>query len=707
MSQSKERSKWNGPQTSSNPQNLLSSKSSPFLNRNPFFSLRDCLNSGSKSELVPSNSIMEGKLHELKADKCSVLLELAASDDLVAFKREVEEKGLDLAEASFWYGRRIGSRKMGFEERTPLVIAAMFGSIDVLKFVVESGKVDVNGACGADGVTALHCAVAGGANSSVEIVKLLLDASADANCLDANGNKPVDLIVPGLKSLSGSRRKVIELLLQGDDVVDVNPEEEFEKTVLSKEGSEKKEYPIDVSLPDINNGIYGTDDFRMYTFKVKPCSRAYSHDWTECPFVHPGENARRRDPRKYPYSCVPCPEFRKGACPKGDACEYAHGVFESWLHPAQYRTRLCKDEIGCTRKVCFFAHRPEELRPVYASTGSAMPSPRSASVSAVDMTTLSPLALGSSSLPLPTTSTPPMSPLTSSSSPKNGCLWQNKISLTPPALQLPGSRLKTAYNARDLDLEMEILGLKNQLQQQKLMDEISSLSSPSRWSNEYSRLGDLKPTNLDDAFGSLDPSLLSPLKGLSVTSATPTQMQSPTAHQIRQNQLRASYPTNLPSSPVRNPSPFGFDSSAAVAAAVMNSRSSAFAKRSQSFIDRSRAGLTAPTNSTSMMSSNISNWSSPDGKLDWGMQGDELNKLRKSASFGFRNNTPAPTTTKDMMMPSSVDEPDVSWVNSLVKDVTPAVGPSHQQQYNIGKGVRERLPPWVEQMYIEQEQMVA
>ncbi|XP_039067567.1 zinc finger CCCH domain-containing protein 29-like isoform X2 [Hibiscus syriacus] len=638
------------------------------------------------SELVPTNFIMEGELHELKADKCSVLLELAAIDDLVAFKSEVEEQGLDLAEASFWYGRRIGSRKMGFEERTPLVIASMFGSVDVLKYILRSGKADVNGACGTDGVTALHCAVAGGSNSSVEIVKLLLDASADANCVDDNRNKPIDLVLQGLKSLSGARRKVIELLLQGDDVVGFNPEEESEKAVVPKVGSEKKEYPIDVSLPDINNGIYGTDDFRMYTFKVKPCSRAYSHDWTECPFVHPGENARRRDPRKYPYSCVPCPEFRKGACPKGDACEYAHGVFESWLHPAQYRTRLCKDEVGCTRKVCFFAHKHEELRQVYASTGSAMPSPRSAAVNVVDMATLSPLALGSSSLPLPTASTQPMFPLTASSSSKNGGLWQNKMNLTPPALQLPGSRLKTAFSSRDFDLEMEILGLENQLQKQKLIDEISSLSSPSCWSKEYGRLGDLKPTNLDDTFGSLDPSLLSPLKG----------------HQIRQNQLRASYPTNLPSSPARNPSPFGFDSSAAVAAAVMNSRSSAFAKRSQSLIDRGRAGLTAPANSATVMSSNISNWSSSDGKLDWGMPGDELNKLKKSASFAFRNNTRAAT-----MIPSDIDEPDVSWVNSLVKDVTPMGGRSMQQQYNIGKGVRERLPPWVEQMYIEQEQMVA
>ncbi|OAY70230.1 Zinc finger CCCH domain-containing protein 29 [Ananas comosus] len=113
------------------------------------------------------------------------------------------------------------------------------------------------------------------------------------------------------------------------------------------------------------NGIYSTDEFRMYAFKVKPCSRAYSHDWTKCPFVHPGENARRRNPRKFLYSCVPCPEFRKGSCRHGDACEYAHGVFESWLHPAQYRTRLSKDETGCARRVRPQARRALRRRRVH------------------------------------------------------------------------------------------------------------------------------------------------------------------------------------------------------------------------------------------------------------------------------------------------------------------------------------------------------
>lgn len=679
--------------------------------------------SGSKSKPSTSNQVMESEFQKQNQDglyNFAILLELSASDDFEAFKREVEEKGLDVNEAGFWYGRRIGSKKMGYEKRTPLMIASLFGSTRVVKYIIETSRVDVNCACGSDRATALHCAVAGGSESSLEIVKLLLDAGADANCLDDSGNKPVNLIVPGFNSLSNSRRKAMELFLRGGEGDQLIYEMEHVPSFLSKEGTEKKEkegadkkeYPVDISLPDINNGVYGTDEFRMYSFKVKPCSRAYSHDWTECPFVHPGENARRRDPRKYPYSCVPCPEFRKGSCQKGDSCEYAHGVFESWLHPAQYRTRLCKDETGCNRKVCFFAHKPEELRPVYASTGSAMPSPKSYSASSLDMTAMSPLALSSSSMPMPTVSTPPMSPL-AASSPKSGSLWQNKINFTPPSLQLPGSRLKTTLSARDLDLEMELLGLESparqqqkQQQQQQLIEEIARLSSPSF----RSRIGDLNPTNLDELLASADPSVLAQLHGLSMQPSTPTQLQTQSTLQMRQNMnhLRASYPSNMPSSPVRKSSAYGFDSSAAVAAAMMNSRSAAFAKRSQSFIDRGAAphylGLSSPSNPTCRVSSALSDWSSPTGKLDWGVNGDELNKLRKSASFGFRNNG---VTTASPMAQSEHVEPDVSWVNSLVKDVPSENSERYgaeRQQYDLNK---EMLPSWVEQMYIEQEQMVA
>lgn len=118
---------------------------------------------------------------------------------------------------------------------------------------------------------------------------------------------------------------------------------------------------------------YSSDHFRMYEFKVRKCTRSRSHDWTDCPFAHPGEKARRRDPRRYHYTGTICSEFRRGSCSRGDNCEFAHGVFECWLHPSRYRTEACKDGKNCKRKVCFFAHTPRQLRvlpPSYSNTNN-------------------------------------------------------------------------------------------------------------------------------------------------------------------------------------------------------------------------------------------------------------------------------------------------------------------------------------------------
>eukprot|EP00887_Chlorella_sp_A99_P005027 scaffold4.g5027.t1 len=103
---------------------------------------------------------------------------------------------------------------------------------------------------------------------------------------------------------------------------------------------------------------------------VLPCSKRYVHDWTECPFAHPQEKARRRDPRLHSYTGIACPSMKKeGSCAFGDHCPYAHNVFEYWLHPtrraraaAVYRTQLCNDGSNCKRKICFFAHSLDELR---------------------------------------------------------------------------------------------------------------------------------------------------------------------------------------------------------------------------------------------------------------------------------------------------------------------------------------------------------
>ncbi|KAG6404892.1 hypothetical protein SASPL_132469 [Salvia splendens] len=123
---------------------------------------------------------------------------------------------------------------------------------------------------------------------------------------------------------------------------------------------------------------YSSDHFRMYEFKVRKCNRSRSHDWTDCPFAHPGEKARRRDPRRFQYSGTVCSEFRKGHCEKGDACEFSHGVFECWLHPSRYRTEACKDGKSCKRKVCFFAHSSRQLRIVPDSDASPAADKKSA-----------------------------------------------------------------------------------------------------------------------------------------------------------------------------------------------------------------------------------------------------------------------------------------------------------------------------------------
>jgi len=120
-----------------------------------------------------------------------------------------------------------------------------------------------------------------------------------------------------------------------------------------------------------------SDEFAMFSFKIVPCARTRAHDWTVCPYAHPGEKAKRRDLKMFSYTAIPCADYQKvpanntkakGSheyfCPRGASCPYAHGVFESWLHPSRYRTQLCKDGLRCTRKACFFAHRAKELRNV-------------------------------------------------------------------------------------------------------------------------------------------------------------------------------------------------------------------------------------------------------------------------------------------------------------------------------------------------------
>ncbi|WIA17446.1 hypothetical protein OEZ85_014293 [Tetradesmus obliquus] len=104
-------------------------------------------------------------------------------------------------------------------------------------------------------------------------------------------------------------------------------------------------------------------DFYLYTFKIANCTAQHPHDWSTCPFAHPREKARRRDPRLFDYEPLPCPDDKKWhSCPRGDSCSYTHNVYEFHLHPKRFRTQMCQHGVACTRPLCFFAHTLEELR---------------------------------------------------------------------------------------------------------------------------------------------------------------------------------------------------------------------------------------------------------------------------------------------------------------------------------------------------------
>ncbi len=141
---------------------------------------------------------------------------------------------------------------------------------------------------------------------------------------------------------------------------------------LDQQGNNSKRMSMEAAPYDFNDPMFSTDEFRVWEMKIRSCPKSRPHDWTMCPFAHPGEKAKRRDPRLYNYCGTACADYRKsGTCARGDACMYAHGVFECWLHPSRYRTQLCTDGIACSRRVCFFAHRECELR---KSVGGIMPS---------------------------------------------------------------------------------------------------------------------------------------------------------------------------------------------------------------------------------------------------------------------------------------------------------------------------------------------
>lgn len=712
--------------------------------------------SSSAAEGSTSNTVKDMKNLTVRTDDSfSSLLEHASNNDFEDFKVALDSDASLINEVGFWYVRQKGSNQIVLEHRTPLMVAASYGSIDILKLILSYPEADVNFSCGTDKSTALHCAASSGSVNAVDAIKLLLSAGADINSVDANGKRPVDVIVVPIvvpHKLEGVKTILEELLSDSASEGSVDDCSLPMSLISSSPGStaplssaengspsspvapkftdsavnstsEKKEYPVDPSLPDIKNSMYATDEFRMYSFKVRPCSRAYSHDWTECPFVHPGENARRRDPRKFHYSCVPCPDFRKGACRRSDMCEYAHGVFECWLHPAQYRTRLCKDGMGCNRRVCFFAHSPEELRPLYVSTGSAVPSPRSAASTAnvMDMAAAMSLFPGSPSSISLMSQSPFAQPLSPSANGNNAWPQPNV-----PALHLPGSinqtsRLRSSLSARDMPPHDDF---NNMLQdfdgQQQILNDLSCFSQPRPGAISVGRSGrskTLTPSNLDDLFCaeiSSSPRYSDPAAA-SVFSPT---HKSAVFNQFQQLQSSLSpintnvmSPTNV-EHPLFHQAQYGLSSPGRMsprsmeALSPMSSRLSAFAQREKQQQQQQLRSLSSrelgANNPVSAVGSPVNSWSkwgsSPIGKADWSVNPNDFGQTQRSTSFEHGNNG---------------EEPDVGWVHSLVKDPTPekkeklaGSGPIPSAEKNPNPQVdgidHSVLGAWLEQLQLDQ-----
>ncbi|KAJ1400095.1 Protein RETICULATA-related [Sesbania bispinosa] len=144
-------------------------------------------------------------------DSFSSILEIASNNVFEDFKLTIDRDGSLINEVDLWYVRQNVSKQIVLEHRTPLMVAATYGSIDFLKLILLCPEADVNFSYGTDKSIALHCTASSGVVNAVDIVKLLLSPGADISCVDANGNLPLDVIVVPPK-LQGMKTMLEEFL---------------------------------------------------------------------------------------------------------------------------------------------------------------------------------------------------------------------------------------------------------------------------------------------------------------------------------------------------------------------------------------------------------------------------------------------------------------------------------------------------------------
>ncbi|KAF8115967.1 hypothetical protein N665_0025s0401 [Sinapis alba] len=105
---------------------------------------------------------------------------------------------------------------MVVEQRIPLMVASIYGSLDVVKLILSfPEEAELNLSCGSDKSTALHCAAS---VNCLDVVKLLLSAEADPNIPDSHGNRPVDVLVVSPHA-PYNLRTILEEILKKDEII--------------------------------------------------------------------------------------------------------------------------------------------------------------------------------------------------------------------------------------------------------------------------------------------------------------------------------------------------------------------------------------------------------------------------------------------------------------------------------------------------------
>mmetsp|Transcript_14015 Transcript_14015/g.34549 ORF Transcript_14015/g.34549 Transcript_14015/m.34549 type:complete len:618 (-) Transcript_14015:1777-3630(-) len=278
------------------------------------------------------------------------------------------------------------------KQRSLLQVASLCGSAKVVRLLLDAGANPQQ--LSPDGVSAIQFAQQAAPSSAQASILAMLQAAetrAVPAAVSAGSAGGADLGLPMSSQANGSIRSNASPYGDGDlaqaagavpssfGLVDAQIAQ-----LMHPQGDVDIDNPfhqpegLPYSTSELTQPEFSTDDWRMFGFKVMRCSKRFAHDWRACPFAHPTENARRRDPREFRYCAIACPDYKQGFCVRGDACPYAHGVFECWLHPSRYRTQLCKDGANCHRPICFFAHSLPELR---TPTHTWTPSPEDLLVS--------------------------------------------------------------------------------------------------------------------------------------------------------------------------------------------------------------------------------------------------------------------------------------------------------------------------------------